>query len=298
MEREYRSTIFGTGIQREGLGGVYRLALRADVPRGVLKDLREFLGDEPVDETAVRTNLAIELGYLTLNQLDSIPDGGDLESTVDALLRECYSDKPLAWIVADAEGEAAERSPEEIADLERRLRWRREKLLFLLESHPNPFDKIATVRLMGEYQKRVLNNVEKAFAGDYEELRRQGVEENRQMQAWPTHLAPGWPCRIAGETSSVAWDDLDTHESTSALCDLGLNSDDPLPPAPTDKELEAARETLRQVDNPIGKLIALPMLDSSPAYLLALYLYNRYQTMELLAKRLGWRGCLRRVLGR
>lgn len=277
----------GTGIRRMGLGGIRLLAPRPDVPCGVLRDLSEYLRCEPVDEGGIQKNLAIELGYWTLNRLDEVPDGGTLESTVDALLRECYSDKPRSWTIDELVGTVPQRSPEELADLERWLGWRREKLLFLLEGHPKPFDKIATVRLMGEYQKRVLNNVEKAFAGDYEELRRQDVEEYREMQAWPAHLTPGWPCRIAGETSSVAWDDLDIHESTAALCDLDLNSDAPLPPAPTDEELEAAREKLRHVDNPIGKLVALPMLDSSPAYLIALYLHERCQTEKLLAKWLG-----------
>jgi len=283
--RHHLLTFLGTGLQRKGLGGMCRLVSRAEVSRAVLRDLKEFLGGERVDKAAVQTNLAIELGYLTLDRLETMPDGGTLESIVDALLREYYSDRPQSWGVAESEGTVAERSPEQIADLDRRLRWRREKILFLLEGHSHPFDKIATVRLMGEYLKRLLDHVEKAFAGDCEELRSRDAEESREMQVWPTHLAPEWPCSIVGETSPTSWDGI-IYESASGW-DFGPNSDAPLPPAPTDEELEAARETLRQVDNPIGKLVALPMLDSSPAYLIALYLHGRYETEQLLAKRLG-----------
>ena len=91
-----------------------------------------------------------ELCYEALNELDRFPDSTDVEEVVDAVLEEYYSKNMLVYTIKENNIEPIVLDSAVQVELEQRLAWRRDKILFLLESHPCPFDKGATAHQMGE----------------------------------------------------------------------------------------------------------------------------------------------------
>lgn len=182
-----------------------------------------------------------------LHDVDQFPDGADPGTLFDL------------WRAAEDPGETRhEALAELIAQAEARRPKRRQQFIFLLEGHPNPFDKIATVRLiaqkvadllraLGEPLRMGVSDVEWRWGRLARSARRRWLR--RQIARWPDQVFdPGYG--TFGESEE---------EVRSRLAEWGMSSDKrviaiftPL----TEEQLAVARKRLQQVNNPFGLLLA------------------------------------------
>lgn len=111
----------------------------------------------------------------------------------------------------------------------------------LLEGHPNAFDKKATVRLGSEFNRRWLADIGKPW------LHR----DRNPLEALQKELT-AWPSDVTIDFGVL----------------MGVSGTEPNPPRKlTAKELQQARDALRNVDNPLGKrLIGYMSPDITPFF--------------------------------
>jgi hypothetical protein len=108
-------------------------------------------------------------------------------------------------------------------------------ITFLLEGHDNPFDKEATAKLGSDFYVRLFAEMEKLVRDRdfvFAELR-------AQVAAWPEEVEPD------------LW----------LVANLGPRDDEPK--ELTKKELVAARDRLRMVDNPLGKRVVTQFISGT-----------------------------------
>ena len=135
--------------------------------------------------------------------------------------------------------------------------WRHEQMMYLLQDHSQPFDKLATARLMGEMVRDAVRHLQDllrpprfdviAHADHLRRyLRRRRLE--RQVSLWPAELLPG-----ASETGP---------EQAAAMAPRQT------PPPGTRQfarpfsslNLAALRQKFRRVSNPVGQMLAAYLL--------------------------------------
>ncbi len=102
----------------------------------------------------------------------------------------------------------------------------------VLADHPRPFDKAATVRLLGELTAQWLDELDKPWSQRRHDLL---APVQRSLAAWPSELG----------SSSIWFVDF---------------SDDAAPKPLSAAEIQTARDALRVVDNPFGKFLVLETL--------------------------------------
>ena len=282
-EGDFVCYLSGFRDRGDGLNGIRRIAADERAGRELLEELSGLIGSGRPDTDGILTSQSVGLSYTILNELDSIPEGGDREATVDELLNLYYADEPLAWSVSEECGVKEPRTAEEISDLRQRLWWRRERILFLIENHPEPFDKVETVRLLGRYCLRLFDVFRQAMCGEDVNIDVRtdlGLEE---MDAWSMLLQPHVPCELLGEGPPMAGFAAD--QFRRIMGDSTWN--EAFPPVPTACEWTEARNRLSRARNPIGKLIVMHLANSRGRRLLLGYYRDRRDTQTLLAKRLG-----------
>ena len=149
------------------------------------------------------------------------------------------------------------------ADIDQRLAWRRDKILFLLEGHPCPFDKVATARQMGEQVAAMEASLLEAFeAGessisDYTEW--PADRARAKLECWPQHLMPSWPVDLLGNSQTVdrpqdATDEEAFHADIIEMMAMAATGME-LSSRPTHEELIEVRKRITNVFNPFGNLI-------------------------------------------
>jgi hypothetical protein len=174
------------------------LARVENVPVNLLEQLLPRLRGPP-DRTSAAMALRAEFRNYFLPALAKLPDAAD-----PARLAEAHAEDIKA-------GEYRESVVRHTAAI--------------LEGHPKPFDKEATVRLASELTGRILQSLEVSWRNRAGNV---GAGVVRDTEAWPEEL--------------VAIDLVFFPESTN-------------PVELTEEAVEKAREALRRVENPFGKLM-------------------------------------------
>jgi hypothetical protein len=256
--------LIGLWTRSAALRGIQRLAGRGDAPPAVLELLDSAVKRHLAAPDGLADCLRADFCCISLPRLDLTPESDDLESFVDQFLDLHLVERN--GLAKHAEPAAARQAFSRPADT------RREQLLELLQGHPKPFDKMATVRLMssrvaesirriGYAEKpRVLDVVGRARQVR-KFLRQRKVDQ--QIAFWPAHLTPGFPAEEV---------DQGVRATRGAVA---------LAPA----DLGAVRKKVRSVTNPIGLLLAEHLLAPDYSQFMFEYRVKLEETERLLAER-------------
>ena len=245
--------LVGCSIMSMGLAGIRLLLSGGEVPGSVLADLSATIDGWLKGSGGVAQCLRVDLCCHSLGEIDRLSESEGLENMVDELLDRHYVNAPVfPW-----EGVAVD----ELFEDDGRLAWRREKTLYLLQGHAAPFDKIATVRLMGRtVADRILDlqpprrlNVLGPWARLIRSYRRHRFRYRSHL--WPAHLRSSFPYEYLGGSEVVQRRraELRGHVAPDQWAKMQ---------PPTDAELEVARRRLRFESNPFGVLAADALLDT------------------------------------
>ena len=241
--------LIGLWIRSAALRGIERLARHRSVPGEVFEGLLAVIERSLNAPDGLSQSLRVDFCSISLPQLDRTMEDPDLETVVDRVLELYYVPRrdPMAPV----------REVRPMTATDRSLDQRRQQILFLLDGHPNPFDKIGTARLMGSLVAetiRDLNYAERTglldLAGRLHRLRRQfrrGRLE-RRTRYWPVELTPGFM-----SASSRRSDAEPFPEGV-------VGSISPVHSLLTDAALEAARKKLLRTANPIGLVLVEHLL--------------------------------------
>ena len=241
--------LIGLWIRSAALRGIERLSRHPEVPGEVFEGLLAVIERSLNAPDGLSQSLRVDFCSISLPQLDRTVEDPDLETVVDRVLELYY--------VPRRDPASPTREIRQIATTDHWLGQRRQQILFLLEDHPNPFDKIGTARLMGSLVAetiRDLNYAERTglldFAGRLHRLRRQfrrGRLE-RRTRYWPVELTPGFLFESSRRS------DMEPYPEGvvgSVSAGRGLV---------TDTALAAARKNLRRTANPIGLILVEHLL--------------------------------------
>ena len=259
------------------------------VPKEVLRSLLSAVQQRlDAPDGSVRT-LQFDFCCCDLDSIDRIPDDGSVEDLVDAFFPEFdVFDDELLDAVIDGEFDEAEyavRAKEATARRQQNLR-------FLLENHPRPFDKAATVRLMGQNcadRIRRLGMPDHPGLFDFSvywfRLRRWFRRRRwaRQANVWPFDVI--FAMEMLGDTEEAIRVKVASMEEH-----IGREAAEYMMP-PTEEQLVAAREQLRRIDNPLGLLIAQQLWEWGDMYAesRALCQQRLERARNVLQERLGSR---------
>jgi hypothetical protein len=234
------SACHGTAL--DSIRGLARLAgAPADAIANMLAAVdRDWRGAEALAQ-CVRT----EFHYYFLEQLASLSAGGSLETLVDALLEGFYEEKSSPFLTDDSPGPHPDG----------RSAWRRQKLLELLAEHPSPFDPRRTISVASLQAAENMRHSELPWRPE-----RERSTETRPLSDdwWPSQLHPDFGYEVLGpgpEARKAVDEYLESMRETDAapgmLAELVRYWQ-----APDEAAFAAARERLRQIDNPVGRLLA------------------------------------------
>jgi hypothetical protein len=234
--------LIGLWIRSAAQRAIAQLAGARHVPRPMLVRLLDAVQQTLRSPDGLSQSLRIDFCAVVLPQFDQTKDEDDLPAIVDRILEVYYSAR-----MAGTEQPSGPPSGAGATGATGAAAWLahcRRQIVRLLEGHPKPFDKSATVRLMGEtIAERVqdLTAVEKPgfldFVGKLRRVRMRLHREHltQKTRYWPEELTPDFPYE--------SYDFTQPPDATSAE------------PSPTNDEILAAREKLREVANPIGLLL-------------------------------------------
>jgi len=243
--------LVGSSIMSLALAGIRFLLSGGQVPGSVLDDLLATVDGWIEGSGGAAQCLRVELCCFSLKEIDRLSEHDRLESMVDEMLDRHYMNAPVL-----PSEHAAEDQPFED---DGRLAWRREKILYLLQEHPAPFDKIATVRLMGrtvadrilDLQPRRRLNVFGPWGRLIRSYRRHRFRY--RIRLWPDQLCPSTPYEYVGLSEAAERHRAELQEHCSP--DEWSNMQ-----PPTDAELEVTRARLHLTVNPFGVLVADALL--------------------------------------
>jgi len=243
--------LVGNSIMTMATAGMRLLLSSGGLPKGVPADLATALDGWLEGAGGVAQCLRVDLCCHTLREIDRLSENDGPENIVDETLKRHYQNAPLL-----ASGRAA---GDEAFEDDGRLLWRREKIRYLLEGHPAPFDKIATVRLAGRIvADRILDlQPPRRFDlfGPWARLIRL-YRRNRFRccsDLWPLQLRSSFPCDYLGPSEAVQW------RTAELRANLTPGQWARMQP-PTDAELDLARARLRRLPNALGVLVADALL--------------------------------------
>ncbi|HEV7225801.1 MAG TPA: hypothetical protein VGN42_24055 [Pirellulales bacterium] len=237
----YLSSIAFQGSALDSMRGLARLAgTPADAIAAMLASIhRDWRGAE-----ALAQCLRTEFHYYFLEQLAALCACGSAETLVDALLESVYDEYSLV-LTANSRGPHPDG----------RSAWRRQKLLELLAAHPSPFDPRQTISAASSKVAENLRHGESCWRAE-----RERFTENRPLSddCWPPQLHPDFGYEILGpgpEARKAVEENLESMREidypASKLADLARYWQ-----APDEAAFAAARDKLRQIDNPVGLLLA------------------------------------------
>jgi hypothetical protein len=268
--------LIGLWIRSAALRGMGRLAARDDLPRPALESFLQALQEGLHGHDGLAQSLRVDFCTISLPRLARTVDDQDLEAVVQRVLAVYYTPRqPPVIPIAPARTAAVAGEW---------LDWRRRQILRILQGHPNPFDKVATARLMGAMLAQTLGEIRYVertgglhLVGKLHRLRRHYRRRwlRRKTRFWPALLAPGFPYEWgSGSNLEPAPGELAT---TISIARQLL----------TETTLATAREKLRRIANPIGLVLAEHLLafDYSPFMFQHRAIAN--QIRRLLANRLA-----------
>lgn len=243
--------LVGSSIMSMALAGMRLLLSQGAVPSGVSGDLLATVDGWKEGSGGVTQCLRVDLCCHALKEIDRLSGHERLEDMIDELLDRCYMNAPVM-----PSEHAEEDQPFED---DGRLAWRREKILYLLQEHPAPFDRVATVRLMGrmvadrilDLQPRRRLNLFGRWARLMRSYRRYRFRYRSRL--WPDQLCPSTPYEYVGLSEAAERHRAELREH------LALDQWSNMQP-PTDEELQITRRRLHLALNPLGVLVADALL--------------------------------------
>lgn len=241
----------GCAIMGTALAGVWGLVTEKAVSFATLEDLSAVIDSWMAGADDVSQCLRVELCAYSLREIERLANGSGLEARVDELIERHYQNEAMLVPQGGEAGEAIEDDG--------RFAWRRESILHLVEGHPAPFDKIATVRLMGQLVADRISDLASvrpfSLSGQWGRLKR-AYRRSRfrtRSRLWPSQLTASWPyeCLGPGEDAQRHLAELREHLSKGQW-----NQAQP----PTDEQLDAARRRILLTPNALGILAADALL--------------------------------------
>jgi hypothetical protein len=238
--------LIGATIQETALGEMRLLSETNSVSGETLRELAEVV-EEWLQGAGEMTNcLRVELCAFALREVERLGAYRGIEAQLDQLLERHYTSEPVGgtWEEADRERGA----------------WRRACILELLEDHPEPFELVATVRLLGRLTADRIADLQWPSRGGA--LRRVARVYRRsrfrsRVRLWPQQLLPLFPfaCLGHGARARAQLAELADHFPADTWSRLQ---------APEEAQLAAAHQRLRYTANPLGVLVAEALLGADP----------------------------------
>jgi hypothetical protein len=274
--------LIGLWLRGAAVRGFGHLGTNPQTPASVLKRILETLDEELKSPDGIVQSLRVDLSTITLAQLDRTVDDAELSQIVDSVLESYYRPR---WSL-----EAKVPGSEHAAIADAWLKERRERILFLLDGHRKPFDKRATARLMGQIAAETI--------GDLQHLRRPGFLDvvgqlhsvrrklrlfrlAQKTRYWPAELTPGLRVDITGGMGMKP-------SAGDELVSIQLPDE-----AGNEHRLIVAKHKLRQVENPIGLMLAEELLTFDYGPHLLDHLNTMRKMRRLIRQRLASKGPIR-----
>jgi hypothetical protein len=254
--------------------GIRLLATEPPVPGAALEELGTAVRRWLAEAGRMTHCLRVELCRYALPELELFAACPDVVSLVDQFLERHYPNAPLLSGADDETGTGAD-------DDGRRV-WRRERLLYVLDGHPEPFALLPTVRRLGRLVADEIRELDQrrrwppvAWCQRVGRLYRRSRFRARS-QLWPAQLSPRFPYECLGPSAAAQYGlaELQPHVSTRQWAAMQ-------PPA--EDQLQALRERLRWVPNPLGVLIISSLLSVDIAQLENLRRARLQATRQALA---------------
>ena len=184
--------LIGLWLRAAAVRGMGQLAANIHTPAAVLEQILETVDEGLRLPDGMAQSLRVDLTSIALAQLDRTIDRGRLPQIVDSLLEVYY--RPQRSLAAkEAGSEHAAIADAWLADLCQRM-------LYLLDGHPRPFDKKATARLMGTITAETIGDLQHFrhpalldVAGQLHTMRRKlrHFRLRQKTRHWPVELSPG-----------------------------------------------------------------------------------------------------------
>jgi hypothetical protein len=272
--------LMGDVCRKSAVHRIRAMADRSETPSTVLCKLLSTIEHSLTSSDGLAQSLRADFCCWDLVKLEQMPGVVDIEDFVDLLLKICgYS--PITG------------SPEAqyVTPSDDRLAWRREQIIALLRGHPCPFDKIATVRRMGNMvaaRIQSMNYLHRPRMFDFAHAFRSILfrihwhrcwRQPHNMKYWPAQLTPNFSVEGLGLSK----------EARAELAKLGDCLDAKqlafLQP-PTESDIVLARRKLRRVPNPVGLMLAGCLLATDVRWFASEHRTALEETRDLLTKRL------------
>lgn len=236
----------GVSLQRGVMASMRGLAGVAGLPDRVRAALAAGLRSSLAQPSDLARCVRCELRNWALPYVDCLPEDKDLETLVKTWVEKHTNDSTWEFEL----DEATKRAKLEA----RRAQYRRD-LLFLLEGHPRPFDKVATARLVGWYAADTILRLRPPTPWTWLNLPRLCSRWwHRKHRRWLDRQTRRWP----GYYWRLGWIEYD-----AAPDDVLKDMQESIGPGgverttrPTEAQLQEAKPRLRRVGNPLGILLA------------------------------------------
>jgi len=259
--------------------GVGWLLENAELNRESLHRALAALRAESPFADALATSLKVDLVY-DLGTLDRLPDPADAPVLAEALYRNAFSRRCIF-----GDGELME-----VPESDPRVQWVREKIHFLLDDHPRPFDKIATAQILGRAHVEAVRACDELEHKPADEVTKalEASPLNEQIRGkaelWPNVLIPMFSLEAIGDTEEAA-------QYRNSMVELF--DDDPemreFYRIPSDEEFAAMRQRIRETENPVGWWFINTTAPATRAYFgfVARENQRREELAERITRRLG-----------
>ncbi len=258
-----------------------------DVPEEVLRSLLSAVQRILDVPDGLAQTVRFDFCCCDLDYVDQLPDGGSEEDLVEAFLAEYSFDDELLDKLGHAdidEGEYDTKWKEAAAQ-------RRQRFLFLLGDHPRPFDKIATTRLLGEECADTIRRLGMPDRPRLLDFSAYWFRLRRWFRRRRARQANAWPFAVTHALEAFGNTDEEIRERVAEMEEhFGKAVAEYMMP-PTEEQLVAAREQLRQIDNPLGLLFAEKLSTGGDMYAesRAMNRQRLERARNVLQERLGFR---------
>ncbi len=253
-EREVTLWFVGDCLRKMGLQGIERLVEKYDPPVSVCRTLLAAVEHSQQQPDGLVGALCVELRYYSLPRIDTIPETENVERIVDAFLFE--PDHQPLFPMDDELG-----AEKKAARTKHAFQRRRSKFLYVLQGHPRPFDKLATLELV---VKEVGRQVEVAKAMNREIVR--GLPDwALKLRTWWAHrqlkrqYSPWEVFPDCADLFGLYCDEATAEAELAQVKATGVFDDEQLAilhPANQQRYLDETRRRVQRVANPFGLYLA------------------------------------------
>lgn len=230
------SVLIAAAYHGIAIGEFQHLLAQPGVPTDVLEDLIALLGRDLQLSKAMIASERAELHY-ALCELNRLDEHHDVRRLVDELMREFYAREPMPPF---SEGDP-------VAPVDGRVERCRERLEFLFQNHPIPFDKRATAEQIVANARFAAAVAQKPWSSPT----RTGIRGSwRKLMHWRRQRRKNWPLPLTiGMPYEFMGNDAAAVENQRELDGPARDWDVSFP------RLRKCRKALRKVCNPIGRAL-------------------------------------------